>query len=44
LRRASGPVVAIGLAFAAQRVASLPLEPTDQPLDAIVTEDGFARF
>jgi 5-formyltetrahydrofolate cyclo-ligase len=42
--RAAGPVVAIGLAFAAQRVASLPLEPTDQPLDAIVTEDGFARF
>lgn len=38
--RAQGPVLAIGFAFAAQEVDALPLEPTDQPLDMIVTEDG----
>lgn len=42
--RAAGPVTAIGLAFAAQEVGALPLEATDQPLDAIVTERGFRRF
>ena len=42
--RAEGSVTAIGLAYAAQRVnAPLPTEPTDQPLDAIVTETGVAR-
>lgn len=38
--RAAGPVLAIGFAFAAQEAESLPLEPTDQPLDLIVTEQG----
>ena len=38
--RARGPVRAIGLAFSAQALPELPLEPTDQPLDAIVTETG----
>ncbi len=38
--RRSGPVLAIGFAFAAQRTDMLPLEPTDQPLDMIVTESG----
>jgi 5-formyltetrahydrofolate cyclo-ligase len=38
--RAVGPVTAIGLAFAAQEVAAVPVEPVDQPLDLIVTEDG----
>jgi len=38
--RAAGGVVAIGLAFAVQRVASLPLDGWDQPLDMIVTEGG----
>ncbi|WP_394154275.1 5-formyltetrahydrofolate cyclo-ligase [Loktanella salsilacus] len=38
--RAQGPVLAIGFAFAAQQTADLPLEPTDQPLDMIVTEGG----
>lgn len=38
--RASGPVLAIGFAFAAQEAEDLPLEPTDQPLDLIVTEAG----
>jgi 5-formyltetrahydrofolate cyclo-ligase len=38
--RARGPVFAIGFAFAAQEADALPLEPTDQPLDLIVTEAG----
>ncbi len=38
--RAARPVRAIGLAYAAQELPDLPLEPTDQPLDAIVTETG----
>lgn len=36
--RARGPVLAIGYAFAAQEDPALPLEPTDQSLDLIVTE------
>ena len=32
--------MAIGFAYAAQEDKSLPLEPTDQPLDLIVTEQG----
>jgi len=38
--RARGPVLAIGYAFEAQEASGLPLEPTDQPLDMIVTENG----
>jgi 5-formyltetrahydrofolate cyclo-ligase len=38
--RARGPVLAIGYAFEAQEATDLPLEPTDQPLDMIVTEKG----
>ena len=38
--RARRPTLAIGFAFAAQEDADLPLEPTDQPLDLIVTEAG----
>jgi len=38
--RARRAVRAVGLAFAAQEDPGLPLEPTDQPLDAIVTEAG----
>jgi 5-formyltetrahydrofolate cyclo-ligase len=38
--RARGPVLAIGFAFAAQEAENLPLEPTDQPLNMIVTEAG----
>lgn len=41
--RARGPVTAIGFAFAAQEVAQVPIEPTDQPLDLIVTEAGIIR-
>ncbi|MBL4813208.1 MAG: 5-formyltetrahydrofolate cyclo-ligase [Rhodobacteraceae bacterium] len=36
--RATGPVLAVGFAFGAQEAADLPLEPTDQPLDLIVTD------
>ena len=37
--RARGPVLAIGFAFNAQQAYGIPLEPTDQLLDMIVTED-----
>lgn len=36
--RARGPVYAVGYAWAAQEVERLPQEPTDQRLDALVTE------
>lgn len=38
--RANGACLAIGFAFAAQEAENLPLEPTDQPLDLIITEAG----
>ena len=38
--RARYEVLALGFAFAAQEVAEVPIEPTDQPLDAILTETG----
>ncbi|MEM9577463.1 MAG: 5-formyltetrahydrofolate cyclo-ligase [Pseudomonadota bacterium] len=37
--RASRATLAIGFAYAAQEAEDLPLEPTDQPLDLIVTEE-----
>ncbi|MEM8789777.1 MAG: 5-formyltetrahydrofolate cyclo-ligase [Pseudomonadota bacterium] len=40
LRAGDEPVTAIGFAFAAQGCAAVPATPTDQPLDAIVTEAG----
>lgn len=40
LLRARRATLAIGFAFAAQEVDNIPLEPTDQPLDMIVTEAG----
>ncbi|WP_405405192.1 5-formyltetrahydrofolate cyclo-ligase [Paracoccus sp. Ld10] len=40
LLRNIGPVTAIGLAFACQRLDVIPIEPTDQPLDLIVTDHG----
>lgn len=36
--RARGPVLAVGVGFAAQEVDSVPHGPYDQPLDRIVTE------
>ncbi len=38
LRAGAGPVLAVGVGFAAQEVALLPHDPYDQPLDWIVTE------
>lgn len=40
LLRSRRPTLAIGFAYGAQEAATLPLEPTDQPLDMIVTERG----
>ena len=42
--RASRATLAVGFAFAAQESDDLPLEPTDQPLDMIVTEQGIISF
>jgi len=42
--RARGPVFAVGFAYGAQETETLPLEPTDQPLDAIVTDAEVLRF
>jgi 5-formyltetrahydrofolate cyclo-ligase len=38
--RAEKPVRAVGLAYAAQRVGSLPLEASDVQLDGVATETG----
>ena len=38
--RSRRPTRAIGFAWAAQEADTLPLEPTDQPLDMVVTETG----
>lgn len=38
--RKSGPVTAIGLAFACQQLPAIPADPYDQPLDLIVTDTG----
>ncbi|PVA09216.1 5-formyltetrahydrofolate cyclo-ligase [Pelagivirga sediminicola] len=43
LRKAGG-ALAIGFAYGAQEAAELPLEPTDQPLDMIVTEADVIEF
>jgi 5-formyltetrahydrofolate cyclo-ligase len=42
--RAERPTLAIGFAYANQEAHDLPLEPTDQPLDMIVTERGVCDF
>ncbi|MBL9049190.1 MAG: 5-formyltetrahydrofolate cyclo-ligase [Tabrizicola sp.] len=42
--RAKGPVLAVGFAFAAQEVAEVPIDATDQRLDAMVTEKGVTVF
>lgn len=38
--RRKHPVLAVGLAFAAQEVPQVPIDATDQRLDAIFTENG----
>lgn len=42
--RAAGPVLCIGIAYAAQEVEAVPREATDQPLDWIVTEREARRI
>jgi len=42
--RAKRPTLGIGFAYGAQRMDCLPIEPTDQPLDAVVTENGVLNF
>jgi 5-formyltetrahydrofolate cyclo-ligase len=41
--RARGPLFVIGLAYAGQRIDRAPREVHDQPLDAILTENGYHR-
>lgn len=40
VHRARKPLRAIGFAFACQEVEAVPIEAHDEPLDAIVTENG----
>lgn len=42
--RAKRATLAIGFAFDAQEARALPLEPTDQPLDMVVTESRVLSF
>lgn len=42
--RARGAVLAVGFAFAAQEVAEVPIDATDQRLDMVVTERGIRHF
>ncbi len=44
LLRAKRPTLAIGFAYAAQEARDLPLEPTDQPLNMVVTETEVLTF
>ena len=44
LLRSQQDTIAVGYAYDAQRATQLPLEPTDQPLDAMVTETGVTWF
>lgn len=39
--RAAAPVFILGLAYAGQEVAEIPMEPHDERLDAILTEAGY---
>ncbi len=42
--RATRPTLAIGFAFDAQEADDLPLEPTDQPLNMVITESRVLTF
>ena len=42
--RARGPLYTVGFAYQAQQSDPLPREPTDQRLDAVVTEQGVRVF
>jgi len=41
---ADAPPLAVGIAFSAQRVDTVPRGPHDQQLDRVVTETGLMRF
>lgn len=41
--RRTGPVLAIGLGYGVQEIRAVPAEPTDQPLDLIVTDREIIR-
>lgn len=42
--RAQKPVIAVGFAFEGQKFDRLPLEATDEPLDALITESKLRQF
>ncbi len=42
--RSPGQVFACGIGYSGQEVPTLPVSPTDQKLDAVLTESGFKRF
>lgn len=42
--RLAGPVTAVGFAYSAQETDTVPIEPTDQRLDAVVTELELITF
>ena len=42
--RRNGTIVAVGFAYRAQQSDDLPVESTDQMLDAVVTENGVMTF
>ena len=42
--RANQATLAIGFAYTAQQADSIPLEPTDQPLNLMITESGQTTF
>ena len=42
--RANQATLAIGFAYTAQHADSIPLEPTDQPLNLMITESGQTSF
>jgi len=42
--RAKSEVFACGIAYAGQKVTSLPTDDHDERLDGILTEDGFREF
>ena len=42
--RAGGPVLAVGVGFAAQQIARVPTGPSDQRLDWVVTERAAMEF
>lgn len=44
LLRGRGDILAVGFAYADQQVEDLPTEPTDQVLDAVVTDQGVITF